>query len=104
MIPLLLAASLAAAPGPADALPDGPGRAVLQAKCLMCHTGDYVTQQRLTPVQWQRTVEKMRKFGSPMTDDEVKVLSDYLAQNWPLDVPERRPAPVKAPAGAVSAR
>jgi hypothetical protein len=88
----------------AGKFPEDPARAVLQGKCLTCHTGDYVTQQRLTPKQWQGTVEKMRRFGSPLTDDEVKLLSDYLARYWTVDLPERRPAPVKPPRGALPSR
>ena len=71
---------------------------------LVFLTGDYVTQQRLTPKQWQGTVEKMRRFGSPLTDDEVKLLSAYLARYWTVDLPERRPAPVKPPPGALPSR
>jgi len=85
-------------------LPDEPARSVLQAKCLICHTGEYVTLQRLTPAQWQKTVEKMRKFGAPLTDEEVKSLSSYLAKHWTVDVPERRPAPVAPPEGALPSR
>lgn len=121
---LVLAALLAAAPEAAPAaapetaplpppdrdalvagkLPDEPGRAVVQGKCLLCHSVEYVTGQRLTPGQWQKTVEKMRKFGAPLTDDEVKVASGYLGRNWTVDLPERRPAPVKAPPGSAGAR
>ncbi len=120
MIPAYLVASLLLGADPAEAkptaapadeaallegkLPDDPARAVLQAKCLICHSGDYVTRQRLTPAQWLKTVEKMRKFGAPLTDDEVKPLADYLGRHWTVDLPERRPAPVKAPAGALPAR
>lgn len=100
-----------ASPAPADPaalvqgkLPDEPARAVLQAKCLICHTVDYVTQQRLTPGQWLKTVEKMRKFGAPLSDEEVKPLADYLGRHWTVDLPERRPAPVSPPAGSVPSR
>jgi hypothetical protein len=97
-----------AKPDPAAAvegrLPDEPARAVLQARCLICHTVDYVTQQRLTAGQWLKTVEKMRKFGAPLTDDEVKPLADYLGRHWTVDLPERRPAPVPPPAGSVPSR
>ena len=119
MISAILVASLVLASEPAGSepvatadqaalvagkLPEDPARAVLQGKCLTCHTGDYVTQQRLTPKQWQGTVEKMRRFGSPLTDDEVKLLSAYLARYWTVDLPERRPAPVKPPRGALPSR
>ncbi|HEY6002669.1 MAG TPA: hypothetical protein VIV57_07325 [Anaeromyxobacter sp.] len=113
MIPTLIATALLSA-APAGAakpamtkaqaaivagqLPESPARSIVLSKCQLCHTADYVTQQRLTPVQWQKTVEKMRKLGSPLTDDEVKLVSDYLGEHWTLGVPERPPRPVRAPA------
>ncbi len=117
MIPTLFVAMLlaaepeasAAAAGPrvetasllAGKLPEDPGKQILQAKCLICHTADYVTQQRLTPAQWRSTVEKMRKFGSPLADDDIKVLTDYLARNWTADLPDPPRKPVRPPAGAL---
>ena len=120
MIPAILVASLllaaeptatAPATAPSDQaallegkLPDEPARSLVQGKCLLCHTGEYVTLQRLTPGQWQKTVEKMRKFGSPLTDDEVKTLSSYLAKHWTVDLPEWRPRPVAPPKGALPSK
>ena len=78
-------------------MPEDPARAVVQGKCLICHSGEYVSQQRLTPGQWQKTVEKMRKFGSPLTDDEVKQVSEYLGRNWTTSLPDPKPAKAVAP-------
>jgi mono/diheme cytochrome c family protein len=118
VIPALMAVSLLLGAEPADAkpvapadqasllagrLPEEPGRALVQGKCLTCHTADYVTQQRLTPKQWQGTVEKMRRFGAPLTDDEVKLLSEYLGRHWTVDLPERPPTGVRPPAGSLPA-
>ena len=126
MIPALLAAALlaaapeakspapaaAAAPAkPADAkaadalrldlvsgkLPADPARDVVLGKCVICHSEEYVTQQRLTAGQWKGTVEKMRKFGAPLTDDEVKLVSEYLGRNWTTDLPDPRPGKAVAP-------
>ncbi len=126
MIPALLAAALlAAAPEakspapaaaaaqakPADAkaaealrlelvsgkLPEDPARDVVLGKCVICHSEEYVTQQRLTAGQWKGTVEKMRKFGAPLTDDEVKLVSEYLGRNWTTDLPDPPPAKAVAP-------
>ena len=117
MIAGLLAAALVlgAAPGgstaeappreaaPADdALPDEPGRALLRERCLVCHSAEYVTW--LTAGQWQKTVEKMRKFGANLADDEAKVLTDYLARGWPVGLPDQAPAPVKPPTGSAPLR
>ncbi len=89
----------------AGRLPDDPARAIVQSKCVICHSAEYVTQQRLTPAQWKSTVEKMRKFGSPLTDDEVKQVSDYLGKHWTPDLPEgRTPRAVAPPKGALPSR
>ncbi len=99
------------APAPADRaaliegkLPDDPAREIVKAKCLICHTGDYVTQQRLTAAQWLKTVEKMRKFGAPLNDDEVKQVSEYLGRHWTPDLPERRAQPGPPPKGSLPSR
>jgi cytochrome c553 len=103
----------AATPAPAKAgdvalasgkLPDDPARALLEANCVACHSVDYVTQQRLTEKQWQAEVQKMRKFGAPLGDDEAAALAGYLGRNWPADLAERRPAPVPAPKGSLPGR
>jgi len=85
----------------AGKLPDDPARALLQARCLICHTADYVTQQRLTEKQWQAEVQKMRKFGTALTDEEATALTGYLARNWTVDLAERRPAPGPPPKGSL---
>lgn len=87
----------------AGKLPDDAARPLVRGKCFTCHSADYVTQQRLTPAQWERTVDKMRKYGAAMTDDEARAISSYLARSWTADLPERRPTPVEAPPGASSA-
>jgi hypothetical protein len=82
-------------------LPDAPARALVQAKCLLCHTSEYVTMQRLTEKQWQATVEKMRRFGSPASDEEVKAMVGYLARYWTPGLPPLRPVLVPPPPGAL---
>ena len=82
-------------------LPDAPAKALVQAKCMICHTGEYVTMQRLSEKQWQGTVDKMRKFGSPANDDEAKAMVAYLAQYWKPDLPPQRAVLVPPPPGSV---
>lgn len=82
-------------------LPEAPARALVQAKCLLCHTGEYVTMQRLTEKQWQGTVDKMRKFGSPANDEEAKEMVAYLSRYWKPDLPPQRPVLVPPPPGSV---
>jgi hypothetical protein len=82
-------------------LPDDPARPLVQAKCLLCHSGEYVTMQRLTEKQWQATVDKMRKFGSPASDEEGKAMVAYLARYWTPDLPPLRPVLAPPPPGSV---
>jgi hypothetical protein len=100
-IAILIGGALAAAETAPDneklvagEMPDDPAKTLVQGKCMLCHSGDYLTQQRLNDGQWQKTVEKMRKFGSPASDEEVKQMSAYLAKYWTQDLPP--PRPVKA--------
>jgi hypothetical protein len=83
-------------------LPDDPARALVQRNCLLCHTADYMTQQRLTEGQWQRTVDKMRKFGTPATDAEAKSMVAYLARYWTVDLPPAQSPRVALPPGSAS--
>jgi len=102
IVALLLAAAPAESPEiralVEGQMPDDPAKPMVQAKCMLCHTGDYLTQQRLNEVQWQKTVEKMRKFGSPASDEEVKVMSAYLAKYWTQDLPPLKAARAAPPA------
>ena len=81
-------------------LPDDPARPLVQGKCLLCHSAEYVTSQRLTEGQWQKTVEKMRKFGSPATDEEAKEMTAYFARYWTPDLPPPRVRRAPPPTGS----
>ncbi|MDP2341989.1 MAG: hypothetical protein Q8O67_13610 [Deltaproteobacteria bacterium] len=83
-------------------LPPGPERELALGRCSICHSEQYLTQQRLTPAQWQKTVDKMRKWGAPLSDDEGARLALWLGRHYPVDLPERRSAVKPAPAGAVT--
>ncbi|OGQ09071.1 MAG: hypothetical protein A2138_24875 [Deltaproteobacteria bacterium RBG_16_71_12] len=100
---------MAAAPPPLDdarliagELPDGtPAAALLRTRCAVCHTTDYVTQQRLTAAQWDKTLAKMEKWGATLSAEERGQLAGYLSSTWRADLPERAPVVVPPPAGAL---
>lgn len=99
----------AAAPAPLDdarliagELPDGtPAAALLRTRCGVCHTADYVTQQRLTAAQWDKTLAKMEKWGATLSAEERGQFAALLSTTWRADLPERAPMVVPPPAGAV---
>jgi hypothetical protein len=107
---LLAGARAAAGEGAAAAalsegsMPDDAAKPLVQGKCMLCHTGDYLTQQRLSEGQWQKTVEKMRKFGAPASDEEAKVISAYLSRYWTQDAQAAKPVRAAAPPAPRPAR
>jgi ubiquinol-cytochrome c reductase cytochrome c subunit len=50
--------------------------------CLICHSAEMTTQQRLTPAQWKAEVEKMIGWGAPVPADQTQRLIDYLAAEY----------------------
>jgi len=75
-------------PPPNNAFKPGPNAALAQAKCVICHSADYVyTQPPLTKKQWTAEVTKMQKtYGAPLSDDDIAPLVEYLmSQNGKPD-------------------
>jgi len=50
--------------------------------CTACHTLERVRQQRLGKEEWRHLIAGMLSEGVPLTDDEVTLLVEYLAQNF----------------------
>ena len=67
----------------AEALPDGPGKRILQASCTTCHDLGEVTKFRgyYDRAQWRDIVVTMVDYGATVEKQDVEVLSDYLVQH-----------------------
>ena len=65
-------------------LPAGPGMAVTETQCRMCHSLDYITTQpRGGAAQWQGVVTKMKNvYAAPLSEDESKTIVEYLASHY----------------------
>ena len=62
-----------------------PGYDVARQKCDTCHSVDYVAYQPpgMTQAQWTAEMTKMQHaYGAPISDDEVKLLAQYLAVTY----------------------
>lgn len=70
--------------GAQTARKDTAGRAavLLHSRCVMCHSADLITQQRLDRATWTREVDKMIRWGSPVDDQDRTLLIDYLARTY----------------------
>jgi cytochrome c5 len=74
---LALSASVAA-----QELPAGPGRDIVAKRCITCHEGDLITQQRLTRAGWIRSVDKMVRWGAVVESDERDLMLGYLSAHF----------------------
>jgi competence protein ComEA len=79
---LLVASALIVilAPVHAQDLPDGPGKSVLENTCGACHGPDIVVGQNGSRDYWQDIVDSMRGRGAAGTEDDFKVIVDYLTR------------------------
>ena len=77
-------AAAVAAPPPATShrhanhLPEGPGRALAEGACLICHSAMLVTQQKKDSVGWEKTVHQMELWGAPVPASAHDSLVTYL--------------------------
>ena len=82
---LLLAAAPALAQESQLRLRDGPGRQLVEANCVMCHSLDYIPMNSpfLDRKGWEASVNKMIKvMGAPVRDEDVAAIVDYLVQSY----------------------
>jgi cytochrome c5 len=79
-VPVVLVLANAAAN--AQQLPAGPGADVLKSRCVICHEADIITSQKLSLTGWTNSINKMVRWGSPITAEEREVLQPYLAQHF----------------------
>lgn len=66
-------------------LRDGPGRQLLEANCVMCHSLDYIPMNSpfLDRKGWEASVNKMIKvMGAPIAEPDAQSIVDYLAGQY----------------------
>jgi competence protein ComEA len=61
-------------------LPEGPGKKTVENSCGTCHDVDTATDQRRTKTEWQETVDAMVNRGARATDEEIKLIIEYLVK------------------------
>jgi virginiamycin B lyase len=83
---ILLAQGQGTAPGPK--MPDGPAKALVEGACAECHSLSLVLPGH-TPGDWKLLVERMFSVGARIQDDQIGLVADYLAKNFPeKDIPK----------------
>ncbi len=56
--------------------------ALLQARCVDCHSLSRTTGARYTQAEWQAVVTRMIKHGAALNPDEEAALVAYLAETY----------------------
>jgi cytochrome c5 len=82
---LLVAAVPALAQESQLRLRDGPGRQLVEANCVMCHSLDYIPMNSrfLDRKGWEASVNKMIKvMGAPIAEADAQEITDYLAGQY----------------------
>lgn len=106
--PLLLLTALLAIPPAAPAQDDDAdlgrllGERSFRENCLICHSAEMTTNQRLSADQWKAEMTKMIGWGAPVPEDQVETLTHWLIAEFPRGR-TRAPAPL-VPAETVLAR
>lgn len=83
--------------GPDEIPTREPERGLVLGQCQICHTAEYVKQQRLNPAQWAATVNKMIGWGAPITAEQGEALAKVLAEAYPPERADYRAPHVQAP-------
>jgi DMSO/TMAO reductase YedYZ molybdopterin-dependent catalytic subunit len=53
-----------------------------QTACLICHDEAMMVQQRLTPAQWDREINKMVGWGAPLEPGDREAILKYLSTQF----------------------
>ena len=53
-----------------------------QSACMGCHDEGMMVQQRLTPAQWDREVNKMVGWGAPLKPEDREAILKYLSNQF----------------------
>jgi len=81
---LLLLLSAAAFAAGRTALPEGPGKRLVEDVCSFCHGLARIKDHAFTRDEWNNVIKGMVSEGAPVTDEEFALILDYLAKHFGL--------------------
>jgi len=67
----------------AQEFPDGPGKQEAQQACGQCHGLQQVAVAKHTKQEWDNIVTDMIGRGAAIMENEIPVIVEYLAKNFP---------------------
>ena len=79
---IAFACSLLAVAAAAQEAAQHPGRSMVMSKCFQCHTDAMFRDQRQDRRGWEAAIYRMVGRGGLWTEDEIKVMADYLGAEF----------------------
>jgi len=76
-----------------ERLISGPGSTLTENKCKICHELQHIKRAQLSPGEWGDNLRNMKERGTPMTDEEMRGILEYLAVFYNRDKPAPAPSP-----------
>ena len=67
----------------APPLPAGDAKAIVDTACTTCHATTMITNAGHTPEDWKLLVERMVSAGADVPQNQMAMVTDYLAKNFP---------------------
>jgi quinoprotein glucose dehydrogenase len=68
---------------PPATMPDGPGKLLVEQSCgKQCHAIEIVTSHRMSGPEWKTMVDAMVARGATGSEDELKLVVDYLSKHF----------------------
>jgi cytochrome c5 len=95
----LFSTAAAVAAGQNASLPEGDGKAIVTAACAGCHALDLITARQATKDEWAGIVDRMKTYGTTLTEAQTTTTVEYLAKSFP----PKGAAPAPAAAGQSTA-
>ena len=59
------------------------GKTVFEKTCGTCHGLSKAQAKKKTSQEWQATVTRMKQNGAKFSDEDGKLIVDYLAKTYP---------------------
>ena len=81
VISIFAGVAVSAQQAPSDP-PPGEGLDLIQRSCTSCHDIYMITTKRKTPQEWATIVALMADRGADVTPEEMRIIEDYLSQNF----------------------
>jgi hypothetical protein len=67
--------------------PDAPGKEVLVGKCFQCHAPTMWQDHSQDRSGWESVLYRMVGRGALWTEDEIRIMADYLAAAYGRQAP-----------------